>query len=146
MGDGHRADHPGFSGATRATRQQILQSHQELHEVLAVIHRTREGAELTATLFSLLDLLQHHFDLEEAPCGLYEILRARAPIARDVVQLLDEHRSMLDDLRLLSAQAQASPSPLIFARAQRFSDRLRDHESREMRLLMQLLDLSLIHI
>ena len=132
---------PALQSPESQARDQILRSHRELAAVLGDLAGEGRADRLADNLAHLHEVLGRHFALEEQDQGLYAILRVRArgEDRAAIDALLAEHATMMADLRVLLAQARARPSPLIVARTQALCDRLRDHERRETRLLVQAL-------
>jgi myo-inositol catabolism protein IolC len=91
-----------------------------------------------AELTGLESMLDRHFKLEEAPQGMYEVIRTNAPRhLPHVQQLAAEHRSLLKDLAALAGQTRAcldGPVAEVLRNVAALSGRLRSHEIQETEL------------
>ena len=88
-----------------AARRRIEDEHRRLGELLRSIPHSHEPVHLQASLAELRRLLAEHFDHEEEPAGLHELVADGAAHRLPNLQhLFEEHRQILATLDGLEAQ------------------------------------------
>ncbi len=111
--------------------------HDQLRELLGRLQETTDRAALTETLEELTHALREHFLQEEHAKGLYGLLAARPrQHPSGIAGLVTEHKEILLDLGHLVALCRERPAPTqeLVRVASEISQRLHDHERREMEL------------
>lgn len=120
------------------TRQQIDDEHRHLNGLLAELTATSELARIERLLGSLRELLVKHFETEEAPQGLHEIVSAQAAHRLPNLQkLFDEHREILDRVDRLREATRAcldGPVRRVLDDVGALARTLHEHEAEEEEL------------
>lgn len=129
------------SSGDRPSRQEILDNHFRVGELLERLEKAERPAELAPVLEECRLLLPRHFAQEEAADGLFGIIGRRSPHARSEVEaLVEEHRALLRDLGGLTQRAKARPDQAgLLTEAAQFCQQIRRHERRETHLLVDAL-------
>ena len=118
-------------------RREIMEDHRQLGDLLTQLHQAPHLSDTSRLLGDLQGLLRRHFAREESPDGLFEMIGSRAPHHRETVQALaSEHVTFLTELDELAATPEGRAVEAISDRVIRFVTRLREHESRESKLLL----------
>ena len=127
--------------AERVTRA-LDQDHAELASLTARIESARDDrAALTEVLEDLTRSVRDHFAEEENASGFYGMLSVKGPeLQARIAGLVEEHRSLRQDLEHLLTLAQERPAPThaIGRAAADLAARLHDHEARESKLVTAL--------
>ena len=120
------------------TRQQIDDEHRHLNVLLAELTATSDLARVEPLLGSLRELLVKHFETEEAPDGLHEIVSAQAAHRLPNLQkLFDEHREILERVDRLRAATRAcfdGPVRRVLDDVGALAKALHEHEAEEEEL------------
>lgn len=120
------------------TRQQIDDEHRHLNALLAELTDTTDLARVEPLLGSLRDLLVKHFETEEAPEGLHEIVSTQASHRLPNLQkLFDEHREILervDRLREAARSCFEGPVRRVLDDVEALASTLHEHEAEEEEL------------
>lgn len=123
-----------------SVEQQILEEHRTIRAITQHVEQARDLNELLARLAEFKTVLEPHFRTEQAPDGFFDVVRGRASHhAGRIGQLESDHDHLLGEIDRLMASAQAcltGPIAEILKQAADLSRRLRDHEAREDRLLI----------
>ena len=128
---------PKSQSAFESNRRIIMEDHRQLGDLLTQLQQAPHPSDTSRLLGDLRGLLSRHFDREEAPEGLFEMIKTRAPHHRETVQeLVREHATFLVDLDELTTPEGERANDAIPDRIIRFVTRLREHESRESKLLV----------
>ena len=133
----------GEHGSTARTREEILEAHQQIHEMIQRLEEAPNLLELLARLQAFRSLLVPHFADEEAPDGFFDLVRAAT--SRHLVNVREfehEHGALLDELDALAERARAclaGPVAEILKQSAELARRVRDHEARESALLVDAL-------
>jgi hypothetical protein len=121
----------------------VVVDHHFLRQLLGWLEAARRASAVAALLDDLRDYLGFHFQTEERPGGLFDILAQDGPAHGDRVRTLRrEHVSLLDRLdkvraRIDSAAPDASADVLVAVR--HLADAVREHESTETQLVQEAL-------
>jgi hypothetical protein len=121
-----------------SVEQRILEEHRTIRGVTERVEQARDLGELLTRLTEFKAVLEPHFHTEEAPEGFFEVVRASHNVGR-IGQLQSDHEHLLGEVDRLMACAQAclsGPIAEILRQASDLARRLRDHEAREDKLLL----------
>ncbi|HET9595026.1 MAG TPA: isocitrate lyase [Anaeromyxobacteraceae bacterium] len=113
-----------------AAKKTMDDDHEALARVTGKVKAARDLPALTGALEELSAFLATHFEREERDEGVFGILAGRGT-SEQVDALLAEHRSILQEVRALGADAAALAPAQVAERAGRLAARLREHEARE---------------
>lgn len=138
-------DHPPTSATAPTTsaqsRQRIDDEHRRLGRLLALLSDTCDPERIEALLAELRDLLVSHFETEEAPDGLHQIVgEGAAHRLPNLQHLFDEHREVLvrvDDLRAEARACLEGPVRQLCAGVGGLAETLRRHEADEEALFAE---------
>ncbi len=129
----------------RSSKQQfhaeIDEDHQALKELLSQLEETTDLQLLLSLLQRLRSQLLEHYEREESPEGLHEVISSLAPSQVATLQnVLGEHREILKRLDDLDRQVQECLEGPV-AEVRRATDGLleflHDHEARESALFTE---------
>jgi|GEM_PF-1085639 len=140
-----RMDRAGHAVAGSASPpvsgEQIHEEHRHLRELLERIGGTRELEPLLDLLGELNGALEIHFEHEEAPGGLHDVIDSSAPhLLERVDALFDEHRRCLEELERLRAAARATldgPIAEVLRGVDALCRMLHEHEAAETEILSE---------
>lgn len=121
-----------------SVERQVLEEHRTIGSVTGRVEQARDLAELLTRLAEFKAVLEPHFRMEEAPEGFFEVVRASHNVGR-IGQLQNDHQHVILEIDRLMACAQAclaGPIAEILTQAANLARRLREHEAREDRLLL----------
>ena len=122
----------------QAWQETIEKDHHSIKEILERIDATADPNRLLSLLRELRTSLVQHFEREEAPEGMHEIVSNMSPSSAASLQnVLGEHREFLAELDALRQRAREvldGPVAKLCAGAAALSQSLRTHEARESRL------------
>jgi Hemerythrin HHE cation binding domain len=125
----------------RAARRRIDQEHRQLDALLADLAGSTDLARIGRRLDDLRALLVTHFETEEGPDGMHEIVREGAAHRLPNVQrLFEEHREMLaqlDRLRSEVASCLAGPVAVVLGGVSALAESLARHEADEEQLFAE---------
>jgi len=127
--------------AQAVSGDQIHEEHRHLRELLERIGATRELEPLLVLLGELSGALEVHFEHEEAPGGLHDVIDASAPHLLERVDVLfDEHRRCLEELERLRSEARATldgPVAEVRRGVEALCQMLHEHEAAETEILSE---------
>lgn len=116
----------------------IERDHHAIKEILERVEAATDPHRLVSLLEELRTSLVEHFEREEAPEGLHDIIANMSPNTVATLQnVLGEHRDFLVRLDRLLAQTRAcieGPVAEVLRDTATLSKRLHDHEARETTL------------
>ncbi len=116
----------------------IDEDHREIKEILGRLHGTTDLHVLLPALEALRDALAEHFEREEEPDGMHEIISSMAPnTVASLQNVLAEHPVFTERLDGLIESARAcleGPLAEILRDTAALSESLHDHEARESAL------------
>jgi len=120
-----------------ANRRAIVQDHRLLGDLLTQLQRAPHPTNASRLLGDLRGLLSRHFEREQGPDGLFEMIRERAPQHGETITALTrEHQAFLSDLEDLTTSEERQARDSFPDQVVEFVTRLREHESRESKLLL----------
>jgi hypothetical protein len=121
--------------------EQIHEEHRHLRELLERIAATRELEPLLTLLGELSSALEVHFEHEESPGGLHDVIDASAPhLLGRVDELFDEHRRCLEELARLRSEARTildGPVAEVIRGVDALCRMLHEHEAAETEILSE---------
>ncbi|MCA8977837.1 MAG: hemerythrin domain-containing protein [Planctomycetes bacterium] len=119
-------------------RQQILDDHRQIGELLSKVAAATSAAETLASLQPLQPLLQRHFKEEEDEIdGLHGTIMQQAPQhANALLGLKDEHRQLLESVQHLLDLAHKGDDPRLRELGQLLKGQLAAHETRETEIFV----------
>ena len=121
-------------------QDQLLHAHEQIYAAVRQLEHARDLVELLESLQHFRRLIVAHFDDEETPGGFFDVVRTRSSRHLEVLERLGkDHGTFLDDLDGAAARARAclaGPVAEILKQGVQLAWRLRDHEARENRLLI----------
>ncbi len=113
----------------------LEEDHHRIHGLVAEIRASRDRDRAVALLTTLGNDLAAHFDAEERPGGLYEVLGIHAPeFSRTLRHLLDDHFRLKATIVDLRDRVRAPSDPafdMLATDVARLAAALGDHERRE---------------
>ncbi len=122
----------------KAWEASIEQDHHEIKEILERLDATTDPQVTLPLLEELRGALLEHFEREEEPDGLHEIIASMAPnTVASLQNVLGEHQDFIVRLDSLIARARAcleGPLAEIARDSAALTNSLRDHEARETAL------------
>jgi len=130
---------PATPQASGPTLDLIAEEHAMLRRFLTELIDAADVRVLPEKLAQLQDILQVHFQREEAPDGFTHVVEKAAP--RHIAKLetiVEEHRTLMAQVEALRWQAQSTldgPVADILRRVEAFARSLHEHEIRETDLL-----------
>jgi hypothetical protein len=133
-----------FAKALRKAHAALLKDLRTLEEC-ACSRSSERLANLRVRLGATRAHLGEHFRLEEQD-GYMDIVRKREPrLERAVQQLADEHQLLMQSLDALITEIWAATSldDTFPVKVQAWVERIRDHETRETRLVQDAFDLDI---
>jgi len=126
------------SDAKLDARRRIGEEHKELERLLVDLIQTQELERLRTMLAELATLLRSHFETEEGPRGIHEVVGEQAGHALPTVQrLFEEHRQILvriEQLRIRVADCLDGPVRRAVADVRELAATLKRHEEEEEQL------------
>lgn len=130
---------PSESIGPAVSGDQIHDEHLHLRELLGRIEATRDLEPLQGLLAELSEALVVHFEHEEAPGGLQDVIDSSAPhLLEQVDALFDEHRRCLAELGRLRAEVRTildGPVTDLFKGIADLCRMLHEHEAVETEIL-----------
>jgi hemerythrin len=129
---------PRGSSSRSDARRQIDDEHRELNRLLQEITQTQDLVRVKAMLAELATLLRAHFETEEGPRGIHEVVGEQASHTLPAVQrLFEEHRTILtrvEQLRIEVADCLDGPVRRTLGGVTGLVDLLHRHEADEEEL------------
>jgi len=134
-----RAPVPAEPVATSsAAKRRIDDEHRQLDELLRALVATRDLGRVRTMLAELATSLRQHFETEEGPQGLHEVVGELASHRLSVLQrLIDEHAEILagvEQLRIAVGDCLDGPVRRSLAGVAALAEQLRRHEADEEEL------------
>jgi hemerythrin-like domain-containing protein len=124
--------------------EHLLEEHRQIHAIARQIQDAGDRNTVLPLLPELLARLERHFAGEEAPDGLFDMIRTTAPERQNSVKELEiQHRDLLTALRELIERWQPEGSEAdreTVVLAHRIADDLRNHEATENNLFLDVLN------
>jgi hemerythrin len=121
-----------------AAKNQIDDEHRQLNELLSSLTATHDLERIQAMLSELATLLRRHFETEEGPQGLHEVVGEEATHRLTTLQrLIDEHAEILvrvEQLRIEVADCLDGPVRRTVEGVAALADLLHRHEADEEEL------------
>jgi hypothetical protein len=131
---------PSSTPSVTGIDAQTLAEHRRIRDLTSQLENNSELRELLTHLAELRLALVPHFFGEEAPDGLYAMIRSMAPrLLGRLDQLEREHQAFLGDIDALAARARlclAGPVAEVLGEARALARRLRNHEAAEDDILL----------
>lgn len=128
--------HPFHAVSQARGTKGLVEQHRKVRTLAGQVRDAGTREVLVQLLPELLTTLEAHFAAEEAPEGLYEMIRTSAPERQNAIQdLAEEHRRLLETVRTLIAEGQGTGSDIV-ERAQRVCDAIGEHEAAENALVL----------
>ncbi len=132
------AQPPTAPRAASDTRRKIDDEHAHLNEMLEVLTHTTDLERVKALLGELSTFLRQHFETEEGPQGMHEIVGEQASHRLPNLQrLIEEHRRLLvqaEQLRIEVCDCLDGPVRRVLAGVSSLAATLRRHEAEEEEL------------
>ena len=127
--------------AESEARRRIDDEHRQLGELLAALESTRDLGRVRVQLAELGALLRHHFETEEGPEGLHDVVGEQATHRLTTLQrLIAEHGEILiqvEQLRIAVGDCLDGPVRRALAGVGELAGRLRRHEADEEELFAE---------
>jgi hypothetical protein len=115
--------------------EELREDHRRLHSLVDRLRAASDQGALAAILDELHGALTEHFNAEEKPGGLYDVLGVCVPEFRgSLAVLVDDHfriAAALRDMRDRSREASRSAHDALMGEAARLAQVLAEHEKRE---------------
>jgi hemerythrin len=129
---------PRPSDSKLDARRRIGEEHQALERLVGELLQTHELERLRTMLAELATLLRAHFETEEGPRGIHEVVGEQASHALPAVQrLFEEHRQILvqiEQLRVQVGDCLDGPVRRAIADVRALGELLERHEAEEEQL------------
>jgi len=129
---------PRGSDSRSDARAKIDDEHRELNRLLQEITQTQDLVRIKAMLADLATLLRAHFETEEGPKGIHEVVGEQASHTLPAVQrLFEEHRQILtriEQLRIEVADCLDGPVRRTIGGVTSLVEMLHQHEADEEEL------------
>ena len=131
---------PSSDSTAERVQEKFVHAHEQIYAAVGQLEHSRDLVELLESLQHFRRLIVAHFDDEETPGGFFDVVRDRSSRHLPAVERLGkDHAAFLDDLDAIAARARAclaGPVAAILKEGVQLAWRLRDHEARENRLLI----------
>jgi hypothetical protein len=122
-------------------KRRIDDEHRQLMRLVAELEATRELGRVRLQLAELVTLLRHHFETEEGPEGLHEVVGEQATHRLATLQrLIAEHAEILvqaEQLRIAVGDCLDGPVRRALGGVGELAERLRRHEADEEELFAE---------